>query len=147
MRTFSAKPTDINRKWYIIDASEAPLGRIATQVANLLTGKTKPQFTPHIDCGDYVVVINSDQLIVTGKKTTDKIYYRHTGFPGGIKQKTLNEKLDEDSSDVIIKAVRGMIPVNKLRAGRLARLKVYANAEHNHSAQKPELIKTKEAKL
>lgn len=146
MKTYSAKPTDVTRKWYIIDASQAPLGRVATQVADLLTGKTKPQFTPHIDCGDYVIVINSDQLKVTGKKATDKIYYRHTGFPGGIKQATLNEKLEKDSRDVIVKAVRGMIPVNKLRPDRLARLKVYTGDEHNHSAQKPETIKVKEAK-
>lgn len=146
MKTYSAKPTDVTRKWHIIDASEAPLGRIATQVADLLTGKTKPQFTPHIDCGDYVIVINSDQLKVTGKKTNDKIYYRHTGFPGGIKQATLAEKLEKDSRDVIIKAVRGMIPANKLRPDRLARLKVYTDSEHNHSAQKPEAIKVKEAK-
>lgn len=146
MKTYSAKPTDVTRKWHVIDASQAPLGRIATQVADLLTGKTKPQFTPHIDCGDYVIVINSDQLKVTGKKATDKIYYRHTGFPGGIKQATLTEKLEKDSRDVVIKAVRGMIPANKLRADRLARLKVYTDGEHNHSAQKPQTIKAKEAK-
>lgn len=146
MKTYSAKPTDVTRKWYVIDASQAPLGRVATQVANLLTGKLKPQFTPHIDCGDYVIVINSDELQVTGKKSTDKIYYRHTGFPGGIKQATLTEKLEKDSREVIVKAVRGMIPANKLRAERLARLKVYTNSEHNHSAQKPETIKVKEAK-
>ncbi len=146
MKTYSAKPADVTRKWYVIDASQAPLGRVATQVANLLTGKLKPQFTPHIDCGDYVIVINSDELQVTGKKSTDKIYYRHTGFPGGIKQATLTEKLEKDSREVIVKAVRGMIPANKLRAERLARLKVYTNSEHNHSAQKPETIKVKEAK-
>lgn len=146
MRTYSAKPSDVTRKWYIIDASEAPLGRVATQVADLLTGKTKPQFTPHIDTGDYVIVINSDNLRVTGGKEDKKIYYRHTGFPGGIKDETLGKKLENDSTEVIIKAVRGMIPANKLRPDRLARLKVYAGSEHNHSAQKPEVVKVKESK-
>ena len=146
MKTYSAKPTEVTRKWYIIDASQAPLGRIATQVADLLTGKTKPQYTPHIDCGDYVIVVNSDQLQVTGKKRDDKIYYRHTGYPGGIKQATLTEKLEKDSRDVVIKAVRGMISANKLRPDRLARLKVYTGSEHNNHAQKPEVIEVKESK-
>jgi large subunit ribosomal protein L13 len=146
MKTYSAKPTDVTRKWYVIDASQAPLGRIATQIADLLTGKTKPQYTPHIDCGDYVIVINSDQLKVTGKKLDDKIYYHHTGYPGGIKQATLTEKLEKDSRDVVIKAVRGMISANKLRPDRLARLKVYTGSEHNNHAQKPEVIEVKESK-
>ena len=146
MKTYSAKPTDVTRKWYVIDASQAPLGRIATQVSDLLTGKTKPQYTPHIDCGDYVIVINSDQLQVTGKKRDDKIYYHHTGYPGGIKQATLTEKLEKDSRDVVIKAVRGMISANKLRPGRLSRLKVYTGSEHNNHAQKPEVIQVKESK-
>ncbi len=146
MKTYSAKPTEVTRNWYIIDAQEATLGRIATQVADLLTGKTKPQFTPHIDCGDFVIVINSDKLKVSGKKINDKIYYHHTGFPGGIKQATLGEKLEKDSREVVIKAVRGMISANKLRPGRLARLKVYVNEEHDHSAQKPVKLKAKEAK-
>lgn len=146
MKTYSAKPTEVTRKWYVLDASKASLGRLSTQVADLLTGKTKPQYTPHIDCGDYVIVINADNLVVTGTKATDKIYYRHTGFPGGIKQATLAEKMEKDSTDVIVKAVRGMLPVNKLRDGRLARLKVYAGAEHNHTAQQPEVIDVKEGK-
>jgi large subunit ribosomal protein L13 len=146
MKTYSAKPTEVTRKWYVIDASQAPLGRIATQIADLLTGKTKPQYTPHIDCGDYVIVINSDKLKVTGKKLDDKIYYHHTGYPGGIKQATLTEKLEKDSRDVVIKAVRGMISANKLRPDRLARLKVYTGSEHNNHAQKPEVIEVKESK-
>lgn len=146
MKTFSAKPTDVNRKWYVIDASQASLGRVATQVATLLTGKGKPQYTAHIDTGDYVIVINADNLKVTGKKMTDKIYYHHTGYPGGIKDETLAKKMEKDSTEVIIKAVRGMLPVNKLRADRLARLKVYATSEHNHAAQQPEVIDVKESK-
>lgn len=146
MKTFSAKPTDVNRKWYVIDASQASLGRVATQVATLLTGKGKPQYTAHIDTGDYVIVINADNLKVTGKKMTDKIYYHHTGYPGGIKDETLAKKMEKDSTEVIIKAVRGMLPVNKLRADRLARLKVYATSEHNHAAQQPVVIDVKESK-
>ncbi|MCA9325697.1 50S ribosomal protein L13 [Candidatus Saccharibacteria bacterium] len=146
MKTYSAKPTDVNREWFIVDASQAPLGRVATQVAQLLTGKGKPQFTHHIDTGDFVVVINADQLKVTGGKEDKKIYYRHTGFPGGIKQRTLREQMDKDSTEAIVHAVRGMLPVNKLRDGRLKRLKVYAGAEHQHAAQKPTEVKVKEAK-
>lgn len=146
MKTYSAKPSDVTRKWYVIDASEAPLGRAATKIATLLTGKGKPQFTQHIDCGDYVVVINADKLVVTGNKMTDKKYYRHSGFPGGIKEATLADKMAKDSTEVIVKAVRGMLPVNKLRDDRLKRLKVYAGAEHSHEAQKPQAFSLKEGK-
>ena len=144
MKTYSEKPTDVTRQWYLIDASTLPLGRLSTQIANILTGKTKPQYTPHIDCGDYVIVINSDALNVTGNKKANKIYYRHTGFPGGIKQTSLDELLKSDSTSVIKKSVRGMISDNKLRDSRLARLKVYKDANHNHSAQKPITITLKE---
>lgn len=143
MTTYSAKPTDVNRKWYVVDASEAPLGRVSTQVAELLTGKTKPMFTKHIDCGDYVIVINAEKLVTTGGKTEKKVYYRHTGYPGGIKETVLK---DMDPVNVVTKSVRGMLPVNKLRDGRLARLKVYSGSEHNHEAQKPEKIAVKEGK-
>jgi large subunit ribosomal protein L13 len=146
MKTYSAKPSDVTRKWYVIDASEAPLGRISTKVATLLTGKGKPIFTHHIDCGDYVVIINSDKLVVTGNKLIGKMYYRHSGFPGGIKAASLQDKMASDSTDVLYRAIRGMLPVNKLRAGRLARLKIYAAAEHQHEAQKPESISVKEGK-
>lgn len=146
MKTYSAKPTDVTRKWYVLDASEAPLGRLATRAAKLLTGKDKPQFTSHIDCGDYVIVINADNLQVTGNKFEKKMYYRHSNYPGGLKERTLKEQMDKDSTHVIEHAIRGMLPVNKLRDGRLARLKVYAGAEHNHEAQKPEVISVKEGK-
>ncbi|MCA9334044.1 50S ribosomal protein L13 [Candidatus Saccharibacteria bacterium] len=145
-KTYSAKPTDVTRAWYVVDAATAPLGRLATEVAFVLMGKQKPMYTPHIDCGDYVVVINADKLVVTGDKKAKKTYYRHTGFPGGIKDETLQEKLDKDSTQVIVKAVRGMMPANKLRDGRLARLKVYAGTEHEHTAQKPTALTLKEAK-
>jgi large subunit ribosomal protein L13 len=146
MKTYSAKPSDVTRNWYVIDASEATLGRVATQVATLLTGKGKPQFTHHIDCGDYVIVINTDNLQVTGKKLTDKKYYRHSGYPGGIKEVSLADKMAKDSTDVVLHAVRGMLPVNKLRDERLKRLKIYADSEHNHEAQKPTVIPVKEGK-
>lgn len=146
MRTYSAKPSDITRQWYVIDAAEAPLGRVATQVATLLTGKDKPQFTKHIDTGDYVIVINAAQIVTTGGKEQKKVYYHHTGHPGGIKDATLAEKLAKDPTFPIVHAVRGMLPVNRLRDERLKRFKVYAGAEHNHDAQKPEVIKVKEAK-
>lgn len=146
MKTYSAKPTDVTRKWYVIDATEAPLGRISTVAAELLLGKRKPSFTKHVDVGDYVIVINADQLVVTGDKLNKKMYYHHSHFPGGLKEATLQEKMDKDSTEVIIRAIRGMLPVNKLRDGRLERLKVYAGAEHKHEAQKPESFSVKEGK-
>jgi large subunit ribosomal protein L13 len=146
MKTYSAKPTDVERVWYVIDASEAPLGRVSTQIATLLTGKGKPQFTKHIDCGDYVVVINAKNVVVTGNRMNDKKYYHHSHFPGGLKEWTMAEQLEKDPTQIIIKAVRGMLPVNKLRDERLARLKVYAASEHKHEAQKPVTISAKEAK-
>jgi large subunit ribosomal protein L13 len=145
-KTYSAKPSDVTREWYVIDASQAPLGRVATQVAQLLTGKGKPMFTQHIDTGDFVIVINTDNLKVTGDKLEKKIYYRHSGFPGGLKETPLRKQIEKDSTEVIVHAVRGLLPVNKLRDGRLLRLKVYKGAEHNHAAQKPTEVKVKEAK-
>lgn len=146
MKTYSAKPSDVTRKWYVIDASQASLGRVATQVAKLLTGKDKPMFTQHIDVGDYVVVINAAKVQVTGNKMWTKMYYHHSGHPGGLKEATMAEKMEKDPTHAIFHAVRGMLPVNKLRDGRLDRLKIYAGAEHNHEAQKPEAISVKEAK-
>lgn len=145
-KTFSAKPADVTRKWYVVDASTAPLGRLATEVATLLTGKGKPTFTPHVDTGDHVIVINADNLVVTGNKLADKKYYRHSGFPGGLKTRTLTEQMEKNVAEVIEHAIRGMIPTNKLRPGRLARLKVYGGSEHNHAAQAPEVYTLKSAK-
>lgn len=146
MNTYSAKPTDVTRKWYVIDASVAPLGRVATQVATLLTGKGKPMFTKHIDCGDYVIVINADKAFVTGNKLDTKTYYRHSGYPGGLTETSMRDVMEKDSTKVVFAAVRGMLPVNKLRDGRLDRLKIYKGSEHNHEAQKPEVISVKEGK-
>src|SRR5438034_230174 len=138
MRTYSAKPLDVTRKWYVIDAATAPLGRVATQIATLLTGKGKPMFTHHVDVGDYVVVINAGQIQMTGGKLDKKMYYRHSGFPGGLKESTVREAMEKDPTVAIFKAVRGMLPVNKLRDERLKRLKIHADNEHNHEAQKPQ---------
>lgn len=143
MKTYSAKLSDITRKWYILDASEIPLGRLSTVAASLLIGKGKPSFTRHIDGGDFVVIINSDQLVVTGGKEDKKVYYRHSGFPGGIYKKTLKEAAQQDSTQIITHSIRGMLPVNKLRDGRLKRLKVYKDDQHQHTAQKPEVLSLK----
>ena len=145
-KTFSAKPSDVTRKWYVIDASTAPIGRVATEIATLLTGKGKPMFTHHVDCGDYVVVINAANVVATGNKIEDKKYYKHSGYPGGLRTRTLREQLDKDATEVITHAVRGMLPVNKLRPARLARLKVYTGSEHQHGAQAPEVYTLKAAK-
>ncbi len=136
-KTYSAKPSEVERKWYIIDASEAPLGRVATQVATLLTGKGKPMFTQHIDCGDHVVVINAGQTTVTGKKLEQKMYYHHSHYPGGLKEASLKDKMEKDPTHALKHAIRGMLPVNKLRDDRLARLRVFAGSEHDHTAQQP----------
>jgi large subunit ribosomal protein L13 len=146
MKTYSAKPADVVRKWYVIDASEAPLGRIATKAATLLTGKGKPMFTKHIDCGDFVVIVNAENLVVTGNKLTDKKYYRHSGYPGGLTEQSLADIMANDPTIAVEKAIRGMLPVNKLRDGRLKRLKIYRGAEHQHEAQKPMTISVKEPK-
>jgi large subunit ribosomal protein L13 len=143
MKTYSLKQADVTRKWYVLDASEIPLGRLATNIASLLLGKGKATVTPHIDGGDYVIVINSSKLVVTGKKDTDKKYHRHSGFPGGLYTRTLNEQMERDPNKVIFKAVRGMLPDNKLRDGRLARLKIYADDQHTHAPQKPEILSLK----
>lgn len=146
MKTYSAKPSEVTRVWYVVDASEAPLGRVSTRIATLLTGKGKPQFTHHIDCGDYVVVINADKLVVTGDKHNKKMYYSHSSYPGGLKEKNLGQAQEKDPIFAITHAVRGMLPVNKLRDGRLQRLKVYAGPDHNHAPQQPTLISVKDIK-
>ncbi|CAN5676947.1 50S ribosomal protein L13 [soil metagenome] len=145
MKTYSAKPTEVTRIWHVIDAAEAPLGRISTVAAKLLTGKNKPMYTPHIDCGDFVVIINAANLVVTGSKMDKKVYYRHTQFPGGLKETALKDKLSKNPTEVVYKAVRGMLPVNKLRQHRLERLKIYAGTEHPHDPQKPQTLSVKGA--
>ncbi len=142
-KTFSQKTADISREWYLIDASSAPLGRIATEIAKYLIGKSKPTYTPHVDNGDYVVVINAENLVVTGNKETGKVYYRHSGFPGGIKDATLKEVREKFPERIIEAAVKGMVPRNKLASGRLARLKVFPGEAHAHTAQTPKKVEVK----
>jgi large subunit ribosomal protein L13 len=142
-KTFSLKAADINHTWVLVDASKAPIGRIATLIATRLTGKYKPTYTPHMDDGDYVVVINADQLVVTGDKEESKTYYRHSGFPGGIKSRSLKEARGIDSTAVVTAAVKGMLPRNKLAAERLKRLRVFPGNEHGHTAQKPVTLEVK----
>jgi large subunit ribosomal protein L13 len=143
MKTYSLKPKDISRAWYVIDAAEAPLGRVATVASRLLIGKDKPSQSPHMDGGDFVIIINANNLVVTGNKREGKSYYRHSGFPGGLYKRTLNEQMEIDSTKVLEHAVRGMLPVNKLRDGRLKRLKIYTGGEHNHAAQNPTTLSMK----
>lgn len=139
-RTYSQKPADVSRRWILIDAKDATLGRLSTEIAKYLIGKYKPTYTPHVDGGDYVVVINAAEVPVTGDKETDKMYYRHSGFPGGLKEAQLKELREKSPENIIELAVKGMLPKNKLTAGRLVRLKIFAGSEHTHAAQKPEKV-------
>lgn len=143
MKTYSQKPTEVSRRWILIDAKDAPLGRLSTQISKYLIGKYKPSYTPHIDGGDYVVVINAAEVPVTGNKEEAKIYYRHSGFPGGIKDAQLKEVREKFPERIIERAVKGMLPKNKLASGRMQRLKVFPGAEHAHAAQTPEKIEVK----
>jgi large subunit ribosomal protein L13 len=137
MKTYSAKPGEIQRDWYLVDAEGETLGRLATRIADRLRGKGKPQFTPHVDTGDFVVVVNAEKIAVTGKKLDDKIYYRHSGYPGGLRERSLREELDRVPTEVIRRAVKGMLPRNRLGRRQLTKLKVYAGPEHPHAAQEP----------
>ncbi|MBQ6355122.1 50S ribosomal protein L13 [Candidatus Saccharibacteria bacterium] len=141
MKTFSQKASEINREWWVIDASTLPLGKLAVVIADKLMGKSKVTYTPHIDGGDYVVVVNAKNLVVTGNKMLDKKYYRHSGYPGGLKELRLEEVIEKDPSRAIKEAVKGMLPKNKLAPERLKRLRVFDGAEHNHTAQNPKEIK------
>ena len=140
MKTFMAKPAEVERKWYVVDATDMPLGRLASQVASILRGKNKAIFTPHIDTGDYVIVINAEKIAVTGKKLDQKIYYHHSDYVGGMKETTLREKLAKKPESVIELAVKGMLPKGPLGRQMLKKLHVYAGPEHNHEAQKPEVL-------
>ena len=146
MRTFTPKPGDIEKKWYIIDATDVVLGRLAAQVAPLLRGKHKPTFAPHVDTGDFVIVINADKVALTGMKHTQKMAYRHSGFPGGLKATSYAELLEENPERAVYKAVAGMLPKGTLGRQQLSKLKIYRGAEHPHSAQKPEVYELKAAK-
>jgi len=146
MTTYVATPQDRERNWVLIDANGKTLGRLATQIADMLRGKRKPTYTPHIDVGDFVVVINAEKIAVTGDKLHQKMYYRHSGYPGGLKKRTLNDMLERRPEEVIRLAVKGMLPRNRLGRKQLTKLKVYAGPDHPHAAQQPQrmaLIETK----
>ncbi len=141
-KTYSAKPTDVERKWLLLDASENTLGRVATVAAKHLTGKNKPMYSPNIDCGDFVVIVNAEKLKVTGDKLLSKKYYSHSNYPGALKTTDLKSRMDKgDSTGVVEDAIKGMLPKNKLQDGRMARLKVFAGSEHDHQAQDPKKVK------
>ena len=138
MRTFTPKPGDVTKNWFVVDATDVVLGRLASQVAVLLRGKHKASFAPHVDGGDFVIVINAEKVALTGKKATDKMVYRHSGYPGGLRAIPIGELIEKHPTRVIENAVKGMLPKNKLAAQQLTHLKVYAGAEHPHAAQQPQ---------
>ena len=140
MKTYSAKPESVQREWFIVDAAEQTLGRLATEIARRLKGKHKPEYTPHVDTGDYIVVINADKIRVTGNKTTDKMYYRHTGYPGGLRSISFDKLIDHKPEMIIEQAVKGMLPKNPLGRDMYRKLKVYAGSEHPHAAQQPQTL-------
>jgi large subunit ribosomal protein L13 len=137
-KTWNAKPGEVQQRWLLVDAEGKTLGRLATQIADTLRGKTKPQYTPHVDTGDFVVVVNAEKIRVTGNKLDGKIYYRHSGYPGGLKQRTLREQLERRPTEVLRTAVKGMLPRNRLARRQLTKLKIYTGPEHPHEAQRPE---------
>ena len=141
MRTYVATPATRERNWLVVDATGQTLGRLATQIAETLRGKKKPQYTPHVDTGDFVVVVNAEKVAVTGKKLDEKLYYRHSGYPGGLRARSLREQLDRQPAEVIRKAVKGMLPRNRLAREQLTKLKVYVGPDHPHAAQSPEPLR------
>ncbi len=140
MKTFSAKHDEVERHWYLVDATNKTLGRLSTEIANRLRGKHKPIYTPHVDTGDYIVVVNASKIRVTGNKMTDKVYYKHSGYIGNMKSMNLETMLEKNPERVIMKSVKGMLPKNKLGNAMLKKLRVFAGPEHNHSSQKPEVL-------
>jgi large subunit ribosomal protein L13 len=138
MRTYNAKPGEVERRWYVVDADGQTLGRLATRIADTLRGKDKAQYTPHVDTGDFVVVVNAEKVQVTGNKLDQKRYYRHSGYPGGLRSRTLREQLERRPTEVIRKAVKGMLPKNRLARKQINKLKIYAGPDHPHEAQAPQ---------
>ena len=143
MKSFMANPSTVERKWYVVDATGHTLGRLASEIASILRGKNKPTYTPHIDTGDYVIVVNADKIQVTGKKLDQKVYYNHSDYVGGMKETTLREKMAKKPEDVIYLAVKGMLPKGPLGREMITKLHVYAGADHKHQAQKPEVLEIK----
>ena len=144
MKTYSAKPGEVTREWYLVDADGQTLGRLATLIADTLRGKRKPQYTPHVDTGDFVVVVNAEKIQVTGNKLDQKRYYRHSGYPGGLRSRTLREQLERRPTEVLRVAVKGMLPKNRLARQQIRKLKIYAGPEHPHEAQNPRPLETEQ---
>jgi large subunit ribosomal protein L13 len=138
MKTWNAKPGEVDRRWYVVDAEGQTLGRLATRIADALRGKDHPQYTPHVDTGDFVIVVNAEKIAVTGKKLDQKLYYRHSGYPGGLRSRTLRQQLERQPTEVLRKAVKGMLPRNRLGRAQLTKLRIYAGPEHPHAAQAPQ---------
>ena len=143
MKTFMQKKETVERKWYVVDAEGKTLGRLATQVATVLRGKHKPTYTPHIDCGDYVIVINAEKVVLTGNKLDDKMYYNHSGFPGGLRERNAKTMIEKYPEEMVERAIKGMLPHNPLGRAMGKKLFVYAGADHKHEAQKPEVMEVK----
>ena len=143
MKSYMARPQEVERKWYVVDAEGQTLGRLATQITRVLRGKNKAQYTPHIDTGDFVVVINADRVEVTGRKAEQKIYYRHTGYPGGLKEVSYERMMDRKPTEIVRKAVWGMMPKSRLARAQFKKLKIYAGPEHPHAAQEPQPLEVK----
>jgi large subunit ribosomal protein L13 len=146
MKTYNAKPGEIPRHWYVVDADGQTLGRLATRIADTLRGKGKPEYTPHVDTGDFVIVVNAEKIQVTGNKLDQKRYYRHSGYPGGIRSRTLREQLDRRPEEVLRVAVKGMLPKNRLARRQITKLKIYAGPEHPHGPQAPQPLKWEDSK-
>jgi large subunit ribosomal protein L13 len=138
MKSYMARPLEVERKWYVVDAEGQTLGRLATEIATMLRGKNKPQYTPHVDTGDFVVVVNAEKVVVTGRKAEQKVYRRHSGYPGGLKETSYERMMERRPTEILRRAVKGMMPKNRLARQQLRKLKIYAGPEHPHAAQNPQ---------
>jgi large subunit ribosomal protein L13 len=143
MRSYMARPLEVERRWYLVDAEGQTLGRLATEIARVLRGKNKPQYTPHVDTGDFVVVVNAEKVVVTGKKAEQKVYRRHSGYPGGLKETSFEQMMERRPTEILRKAVKGMMPKTRLARQQLRKLKIYAGPEHPHAAQNPQRLEVR----
>jgi len=143
MKSYMARPLEVERRWYVVDAEGQTLGRLATEIATILRGKNKPQYTPHVDVGDFVVVVNADKVVVTGRKAEQKVYRRHSGYPGGLKTTSYEQMMERQPTEILRKAVKGMMPKNRLARQQLRKLKIYAGPEHPHAAQNPQRLEVR----
>ena len=143
MKSYMARPLEVERKWYVVDAEGRTLGRLATEIATILRGKNKPQYTPHVDTGDFVVVVNAEKVVVTGRKAEQKVYRRHSGYPGGLKETSYEQMMERRPTEILRRAVKGMMPKNRLARQQLRKLKIYAGPEHPHAAQSPQKLEVR----